>query len=106
MSLNRNDKRCPECGSADLDQRGRVEGGFTNPTGEDTAIIECQQCRHIWDTEMPYILPATQCGAHAVVWLSESLVCVRFRGHKGTVHEDESGETWDAEELETTFPSE
>lgn len=106
MSLNRYDKRCPECGSADLDERGRVEGGFNNPTGEDTAIIECQQCRHVWDTEMAYLVPVARCGASAEVWLSQGLVCIRHRGHKGTIHEDETGSTWDAEELDTTFPDE
>jgi hypothetical protein len=53
VSLNRYDKHCPECGSDALDERGRVEGGFCNPDGFDVAIIECQECRHIWDTEMP-----------------------------------------------------
>lgn len=106
MSLNRYDKRCPECGSADLIERGRVEGGFANATGEDTAIIECQECRHIWDTEMPYILPAARCGAQAVVWLDQGLECIRFRGHKGTIHEDEASGMWDETQVETTHPHE
>lgn len=105
MSLNRYDKRCPECGSADLEERGRVEGGFANSTGEDTAIIECRQCHNIWDAEMPYEVPQEACAARAVFWPDDEACdaeCVRHRGHKGTVHEDEVLGEWDADDLLTT----
>lgn len=107
MSLNRHDRRCPECGSAELQEQARVEGGFTNPTGEDTAIIECQQCRHVWDTEMPYDVPAQACGARTVFWPEVEACeaeCIRHRGHKGTIHEDEILGDWDEEDMMTIHP--
>lgn len=107
MSLNRHDKRCPECGSDDLIERGRVEGGFVNSTGEDAAIIECQQCRHIWDTEMPYTVPQETCGARTVFWPETEACeakCIRHHGHKGTVHEDVILGEWDEEDMNTIHP--
>jgi predicted RNA-binding Zn-ribbon protein involved in translation (DUF1610 family) len=106
MSLNRYDARCPECGSADREERGRVEGGFGNSDG-DTAILECQQCRNIWDTEMPYDVPADRCGARTVFWPDDEACdaeCIRHRGHKGTIHEDEILGEWDEEDMYTTHP--
>src|SRR4051812_1840668 len=104
MSLNRYDVRCPECGSPGLDERGRVEGGFANPTGEDAAIIECQQCRHIWDTEMPYEVPQEKCGARTVFWPDVEACdaeCIRHRGHKGILHEDEILGEWNEGDMPT-----
>jgi hypothetical protein len=107
VSLNRYDKRCPECGSDDLTERGRVEGGFGDSDGCDTAIIECQQCRHIWDTEMPYDVPTERCGARTVFWPDAEACdaeCIRHRGHKGTIHEDEILGTWDEDDMMTVHP--
>jgi hypothetical protein len=107
VSLNRYDKRCPECGSDDLTERGRVEGGFGDSDGCDTAIIECQQCRHVWDTEMPYDVPTERCGARTVFWPDVEACdaeCIRHRGHKGTIHEDEILGTWDEEDMMTAHP--
>jgi hypothetical protein len=107
VSLNRHDKRCPQCGSADLEERGRVEGGFGNSGGCDTAIIECQQCRNIWDTEMPYDVPHETCGARTVFWPDDEACdaqCIRHHGHSGTIHEDEILGEWNEEDLYTTAP--
>ncbi|MFH9236011.1 hypothetical protein [Streptomyces globisporus] len=107
MSINRYDKRCPECGSSELEERGRQEGGFGQSGGLDAAIVECAQCRHIWDTEMLYDIPSETCKAHTVFWPDVEgcdAECVRHRGHKGTIHEDEILGDWDEDNMFTTFP--
>ena len=68
MSANRHDYHCPECGTRDILEISRQEGGFNSATGEDTIIYACQreECAHAWDTEMPRPTEPRKC-AHDLI---------------------------------------
>lgn len=107
MNVDRRDERCPNCGSAELEQQARMEAD--DASSEDVIVYRCRQCQHSWDTSMPLNLPAERCGARTIFWPDVEACeaeCIRHQGHKGTIHEDEILGDWDEEDMITWNPSE